>query len=111
MEFSQESLPWHIRYKSFTGTLPNITTVGVELSGERYWFESEFIGFGVRCFYTTSIPSTINREAGGAITTMRLNKTGIASETGFPCPSGNLEGTGAVTVQGTTTKITLTLVQ
>jgi hypothetical protein len=110
-EAAQESLPWHLRYNSFTGTLPNITTIVVEAISTRFWVESEIIGFGFRCFYRTNIPGTINREAGGAITTMRFNKTGIATESGFPCPSGNLEGTGNVTLQGTTTKITVTLVQ
>jgi len=45
-----EALPWHVRYDSFTGTLPRITTVRLALVGARFLITAS----GTTCTATTT---------------------------------------------------------
>lgn len=108
-----ETLPWHVRYASFTGTLPNITSIVLHLVGASFVIESEAIS-GVKCRYTTKAGEpgigTANRNTTtGEISGLAAGGV-IASET-FLCPRGTFSGTGRVTVQGGTAAITVRLVQ
>jgi hypothetical protein len=101
------TLPWHLRYASFGGTLPDIsrftvTPVGISLLVEAFGFAS--------CLYTASPPLTFSREVGGKLVTASFGGTGIESNS-IGCPRLLLAGfTSEVTVLGGTRLITMTLV-
>jgi hypothetical protein len=102
-----ETLPWHIRYGGFTGTLPNIVTLlGKSI---RTSFTIAARAIPVPCRYTpSSVTGTTNVGAGGRVTGLTITGRGIASET-FGCPRGSLEGTASVTT-GSGGTVTVTLV-
>ncbi|MGB2694362.1 MAG: hypothetical protein WBD55_04145 [Dehalococcoidia bacterium] len=52
----RETLPWHIRYVSFNGTLPNIRSIRLALVGTAFLVEAA-IGF-VRCLYSGTAEGT-----------------------------------------------------
>jgi len=72
----QESLPWHVRYEGFTGTLPDITTIRVLVARASFRVHSSSVG--ATCLFTTRETLaehgrlTFNREAGGRLTTAVL---------------------------------------
>src|SRR4029077_15272287 len=72
----QETLPWHIQFVSFTGTLPNITAMTRSLVGGG--FRVREIG-GVTCLTrstaTNPMRGILNIGAGGVITGARLGGT------------------------------------
>lgn len=109
-----ETLPWHLRYGSFSGTLPNMSAIAFELVGLRYlWREP---ALGLRCLYggTTSAPvhviATLER---GAIAGLRIDEAqpvpfGGGSEF---CPAtATFSGAGTMTVQSSATRITVSLI-
>jgi len=108
------TLPWHIRYDSFSGTLPAIATVRWHLVGFSYRIVKEL----ELCLYasTTARPALLDvtREAGGALTTGRFFGTEaiplVSGNIGVCEQSGLLGGAGAVTLQGSSTRVTLTLI-
>jgi len=116
--FSQETLPWHVRYGAFTGTLPNVTGVALDFVG----FFHLIVGPGgfQRCEYvfTAEEPGRIiaNVGAGGAITSARMDETRghtLINErlTFVRCPRTlRPRGTGAMTVLNSTTSITVRLI-
>jgi hypothetical protein len=107
----QETLPWHIRYSGFIGTLPNVR------------FRLQFINLVLEllgtpvgtCRYSASPFGIIGGAAGGTIggtsTTLTAeNGVVIPSSTPF-CPSTQFSsGAAAVTLLGTTTAITVRLI-
>jgi len=101
------SLPWHIRYRSFTGTLPNITGVSATTTGVEYTIREPI--FGVTCTVRRETSSTIGSFtiSGGTIT--RSDTSGSS-----PCGSftGTLSGgeTNVTTTLTGTTRITITLI-
>ena len=107
-----ETLPWHVRYLGFTGTLPNFREVLVNF--ERFGFDvtAEFVGFSVTCSYrTTPVRGSFTREAGGALTESRIAGSGLVPDQGFPCGEGALEARStSLTVLNSTTRITVTLI-
>lgn len=108
------SLPWEVTYQSFTGTLPNITSVRYALIGAAFQVEP---GFGIVCLARTSTESPAagdaRRESGGKITSLTADSSLAIPTTGnFECPrSGIFAGSGEVFVQGSsTTRVTLSLI-
>jgi hypothetical protein len=105
----RETLPWHIRYDSFTGVLPNITNVKARVVGVMARAREPLI----TCLLTSTeeAPATItfNRDvATRAITTAQIGGTGIETTCGR---AGTFESDRAnVTVLGAATRITLTLI-
>ena len=82
---NQASLPWHRRFRGFTGTLPNIATTSDTITGVE-WSIREPI-FGITCTVSRTNSSTIGtytREAGGAIT---------RAEVSGSSPCGSFTGT------------------
>jgi len=70
----QESLPWHVRYESFTGTLPNITSFITTTSGSRFQIKEPV--FGITCLAERGIPrGTYRREAGRNLTEAIISGT------------------------------------
>jgi len=108
------SLPWHLTYESFRGTLPNITSINVLLDGARFLLRSS--GLGALCNYTTGATHGGNATgiatigAGGVVTGLTAEEgRRIRSETAF-CPEGRFSGTGRVTLLGTENTITIRLI-
>jgi hypothetical protein len=103
----RETLPWHVQYASFAGTLPNITSIGARVIGLAFRIREPT--FGITCLSrsTTEAPGTItfSREAGGATT------TAVAGGT-IPCESfsGTLGGTSSSLDNGSGTRVTVTLI-
>jgi hypothetical protein len=111
----RSSLPWHIRYDSFTGTLPNIASVRWHIIGFSYRILKEL----ELCLYasTAAHPALLDlsREGGsGALTTGRFFGTEgillVAGNIAVCEPSGLLGGSGSVTLQGSATRVTLSLI-
>lgn len=112
----QETLPWHVRYDSFTGTLPRISTIRLQIVGFSLWLT----WFSLRCLYTTTAARPIyatrfSESTGplGEFVPSRLDLEGTLTEvTGLECPRPiTVQGAGDFNVQGTTTAITVQLVQ
>ncbi len=112
------TLPWHITYESFEGTLPAITAVNLLLSRFRYVIEASgcIARYGTA---TDNITGRAVREGGGAITSLTpvegRNTVNKVNELGtFPCPeSGRFRapaGDGRVTVLNSTNRITISLI-
>ncbi|HKG38162.1 MAG TPA: hypothetical protein VKB25_04170 [Conexibacter sp.] len=111
--FLQATLPWHITYASFSGTLPAITRMRVLISGISY----ESVLNTIPCLFRgegTLIGGEFIREAGGAITGFEFDHSttlpplpGVCEDFGI---NGGLERVGTVALLGTTTRITLTLI-
>ena len=101
MRANTETLPWHVQYSSFTGTLPTITSISQTLIRPSFEMEGRIFGLEVRCRYTTPRQLWINtRETTrGPITEQRPGAESTTSETGG-CPSFRLSGTGRVTTPG-----------
>ena len=100
----QSSLPWHVRYLSFSGTLPIITSIRTNIIGAGFEIISGELG---PCSVTTTATSpatgTFNRNTStGALTSVAVGGT-IA--TTCPFVSGSLSGTS-----NSLTPITVTLI-
>ena len=114
MRFLTETLPWHITYHAFAGTLPAITSATVDVVGWSW----NYPGTGMQpCLYksTTAGPARwiLERERGGAITAVRADETiTVPLFSGeVTCASTiNYRGTGSMTVAGSSTLVTLTLI-
>lgn len=106
------SLPWHIRYRSFRGTLPNITGIGLDVIGVSFVVDV----MSALCLFksTTTQPySGTANVAGGVITGFTVDPTaGIPRAVGgFFCPAEIFaRGTGTFTLLGNTTPITIRLI-
>jgi hypothetical protein len=109
------TLPWHVTYEGFEGTLPNIT--GIRLGLKRTAFLVE-VGLGTSCLFAeggvgSTARGTAVREAGGRITNLLPDETiRLARVSGtFGCPtSGGFRGNSTVAGLGTTTPVTVTLI-
>lgn len=100
----QATLPWHVRYESFAGTLPAITRINTTVTG--IGFQIREPTFGITCLSLATATDSYTREAGGAITIVTLGGTS-PTNCGI---EGTLSGTGNVTVLGAATRITVTLI-
>jgi len=90
----QESLPWHITYAGYLGTLPNMTSIELELHGVRFAIQNIF----ELCTYEGTLLLELIR--GMVSTTMQPEPAQtIPLVEGTFCPeAGTLEGTAPVTV-------------
>jgi hypothetical protein len=108
---TENSLPWHIKYLGFNGVLPRFEGIRLSLTGPRF----AIVGFLGACLSTyggatTTVNGTVNVEAGGRVTGLTAEPRPEVPGTGT-CPSpGRFSGTGAVTLLGTATPITVTLI-
>jgi hypothetical protein len=112
------SLPWHVRYQGFTGTLPEIRTVRALVSGASFNVHSTSVG--ATCLFTTRETvaehglGTFNREAGGALTSAEINGE-ITSNEGcvFGSRVRGILSSGpstSLTVLNSASRITVTLI-
>ncbi len=112
----QELLPWHLTYNSFTGTLPAIT--GVTLNLIRFGFIINFGGNNCRGLTTTASPFRFiaGLTAGGAVTGLRADETSLIPLNNGPggilcgLANGAFRGTGRVTLLGNNNAISITLI-
>lgn len=108
------SLPWHLQYAGFTGTLPRITGVRAGIVGASWLVE--FPLFEVPCLFrsTEARPwfGIFVIEAARKIIGFRSDETaGIPVKEGFGCPEeARASGIGGVTLLGNTSTITVTLI-
>lgn len=113
MSVLTETLPWHVQYGSFTGTLPNISTVTMRVVG----MSASWTFLGITCLGRTEAgtPAAIiaERNGAGTITSFRWDESLPIPLTGSGCSSirGRLAGTSSsATGLGTARQITLTLI-
>jgi hypothetical protein len=115
-----ETLPWHIRYGGFRGTLPIITSIELRLVGGRFLVQVAGIA-PAKCLYTSSMASPMKgivtrNTATGVASSLRVDETAAipftSGTSSFSCmTSGRLEGTTNGLSEGpTSTSITVTLV-
>jgi hypothetical protein len=110
-----ETLPWHVRYDSFTGTLPSIMTIKLQFIGMSIEVRPTS---GLRCLLATTAARPgrfiANTTTGpGTVTSFRADEAALISLTGeFGCGvlSARLSGSGDMLEATTTTKITTRLV-
>jgi hypothetical protein len=107
-----ETLPWHVTYQGFTGTLPNILTIRTTVVRPGFDVTATFFGFPLTCrFRASNVNGVFNREVGGVLTNVQVEGRGLVGEGGFGCESGNLAGTSAtLTLLGAVTRLTVTLI-
>ena len=102
-----ETLPWHLTYRSFTGTLPRITGMSINLVG----YASRLRSIMGECLLRSSAeePAVFiaERSAEGQITGLRADTTAT-----IRCGliTSNFEGTAAVTENPGGGRFTLTLI-
>jgi hypothetical protein len=115
----QETLPWHLTYQSFRGTLPRIETILLNLI--RAAFVIEIPGFN-NCLAITTIENPargivlFEASGNGRVTGLRADETATIplrnGPGGFACglATGRFAGTGTVTLLGTNCSIFITLI-
>jgi hypothetical protein len=108
------TLPWHIVYNGFTGTLPNISGIIVLVINDSFLIEA---GLGITCLYKSTaehpLEGTIHVASGEVteLTPMEEFRVRLFSGT-FGCPSeAAMRGTGTVGTQTSWRPITVRLVQ
>jgi hypothetical protein len=112
------SLPWHIRYDRFTGTLPRIERIRLQFINVGLLVRVFVFPVNNGCLILTSamnpVFAFVEIEAGGTVTGLRADEAPAIQTTTILenfCPEGHLVGRANVTLQGTTTKIAIRLVQ
>jgi|SRR5215218_2560648 len=112
------TLPWHISYQGFAGTLPSIASVRLGLSGARFRIRDPI--FGILCIATTGGArglafGDIRLLAGGVAESLTpsgrirfdAESSGLCGSEGeFLAPAGD----GVITLLGAATRITVTLI-
>jgi len=102
---NQASLPWHREYRSFAGTLPNITGIEERVTGAEWTMREP--SFGVTC--------TVRREQSSTILTYALSSgvVTLAAVSGIsPCGSfsGTIEGSTERVENGSGARVTIRLI-
>ena len=102
----RESLPWHIRYLGFFGTLPNISSFESTIVRVEYQIKEPV--FLITCLAAFGrLVSLFSRAAGGALTSMTFNGR-LSTDCGA---EGTFSGrSSSFTVLNSLTMITVTLI-
>lgn len=110
----RETLPWHLRYEGFEGTLPIIRAIAAAAIGVAIL--AEFAAFpGSSCLIRSSAEEPVHiifpRNTTTGVISFRFDETRFIRTTGI-CPESflGLFGTTLLTVLGTTADITMTLI-
>lgn len=112
VRFLTETLPWHLQYDSFNGTLPHILVMWMAVVGMRYLVE----GGLTSCLYasTESQPALLGVSLGleGEVNGVRWStEQRIALSSGLLCPNaGSLGSSGFATLLGTNNLIFVRLI-
>ena len=105
----RETLPWHVRYAGFAGTLPNITSLTVHVINFSFRWREPFATCLARSTEARPWIITFNRN----VTTRRLTSAEIGGTVPTDCfgQEGSFRSDrGTVTLVGNTTAITVTLI-
>jgi len=111
----QESLPWHVRYRGFTGALPRLTGVVIGLVGARLRIHVNSLGATCECSSTAEHPGVgiALADETGTITGDRIDENARIPLAGF-CgvfgTEGAYTGTGSITLLNASTRITVRLI-
>jgi len=92
------TLPWHVRYNGFTGTLPNITGVGLTLVGASFRIDNGTLSCLARTD-TTDPAGGIANVSGGQVRTLTADSSrtiDLENEGFCAFGSGRFAGTGDV---------------
>src|SRR5215207_8133225 len=113
---SPNTLPWHLTYESFTGTLPAIATVSVLLQRFRFGITVAGLCTGQFGSETDRITAAASLSAEGNINALtptegRNSASLIRRDAGLACPAvGLMRSAGSVMLLGNTTPIRITLI-
>ena len=102
----EETLPWNVEYNSFTGTLPNITGLKLEVIGTGFKTEVS----GLRCEFLTSTREPLMMRitvSSGAMRELEPLRESTIRGSGFLCETAALSG---VDSPGEIGPITITLI-
>lgn len=106
----RETLPWHVTYRSFVGTLPSITALATNVIGLSFRMREPSIGATCLARSTSSSPAimTYNREGAGVLTSAAVSGS-------IPClggivVTGSLRGTSSSLTDWFLNPITVTLI-
>jgi len=102
---NQASLPWHLRYRGFTGTLPSITGIADTVTGAEWTFREPT--FGATC--------TVRRESSSTILTYTvsggtLTRTDISGENSCSGINARLSGSETNVTNGAGARVTIRLI-
>ncbi|HEV7772064.1 MAG TPA: hypothetical protein VGO48_02110 [Conexibacter sp.] len=104
------TLPWHIRYRGFSGPLPGITLLILRL--DRLSMNVGALGFN--CLTTTDLELNLVRGGGPVISVVgAFHEVAFRSGGGFGCPSstgGIRTSEGDLFLLGTSNAVTVTLI-
>jgi hypothetical protein len=109
------TLPWHVRYHSFSGTLPTIERIRIQIIGAAILMWDALI----ECLYQSTAAKplfAILHIVAGTLTTLQWDETSpipLKIELRFPCPAeATLAGSSnTFEVQRRTTRVFVRLVQ
>ena len=113
---SPNTLPWHLTYEGFTGTLPNIASLQALVSRFRVGITAAGLCTGQYGGATDNITLAAALGAGGAISSLtpvagRNTVTLMRRDAGLACPEAGLaQASGSVMLLGNTTPVTITLI-
>jgi hypothetical protein len=107
----RETLPWHVRYSSFVGALPNITAIRTLVVGSSFTIREP--AFGATCLAraTPEEPSTgtYNRETGTGLLVSASVGGEIRCRGGIEV-TGGLSGTSSTLTNSAGARVSVTLI-
>jgi hypothetical protein len=84
MTILQETLPWHVRYQSFSGALPRIVSVTIQVIGAGFRVTEQF--FSQFCLFRSTsanpIRLIVQLSEAGVVTAIRADETSTIPMTG-----------------------------
>ena len=103
----RETLPWHVRYDSFQGTLPNISLIRALVVGLAFRIREPT--FGIECLSraTAEEPGAITFNLDGSRQVATANASGTIRCTSF---NGTLSGTSSTIGEAAGARVTVTLI-
>lgn len=109
---STETLPWHLRYRGFNGSLPTFTGVNANIVGARVQASTRELTCSLVSTAERPWPFSLNTNEAGTITGMRADESATISMGGvFLCQliGYRLSGTSSFTQLGSAGSVSLRL--
>jgi hypothetical protein len=99
------SLPWHVRYSSFSGTLPTITAISLNISGAQVQVREPT--FGITCLASAAtLTTTATTGEPDEEGTFPISSLSLSGRSPTSCGvEATVSGTGTVTVAGETAAV------